>query len=274
MRRRLVVLALASCLAPESSHAFESDVHFGLTKWLALQAGFTAQAAETIATGDQRVDSGDMQYMDLVTAYACFAKNPQSAALAGRHHFPSSVNVPNPPEQRNVIAGGDAALKPAVAATKALQSQAGFLLFKFAATLHAVQDSWANQGVPSVPLPFGGAAKCDPSLASSHAATRGGSNSHRADNTHDWPLDTVAMAKATYDLLLQYPEIDPLKRTPKDWDAVRAQLDGFVKGATKTEKKAWFVAHGIDDTSFLYGISVPDGGAKFMTPWPGTSFPA
>ena len=48
-----------------ASLAFESDVHFGLTQWLALQAGFDEFAARTIATGDQRVDSGDMQFLDL-----------------------------------------------------------------------------------------------------------------------------------------------------------------------------------------------------------------
>ena len=57
------------------STAFEADVHYGLTDWLALQAGFDPLEAQTIATGDQRVDSGDMQFIDLVAMYSCLGQN-------------------------------------------------------------------------------------------------------------------------------------------------------------------------------------------------------
>ena len=103
MRSVLVLPVLAFAVLSGSAAAFERDVHYGLTKWLALQAGFTLQQAEAIATGDQRVDTGDMQYEELLTVYACLDKNETSSKDAGRHHFPAPTKVPNPPDRRMVI---------------------------------------------------------------------------------------------------------------------------------------------------------------------------
>jgi hypothetical protein len=64
--------------------AFESDVHYGLTQWLALKAGFDPAAARMIAIGDNRVDSGDMQFVDLGIMYACAAKDIRGSRRAGR----------------------------------------------------------------------------------------------------------------------------------------------------------------------------------------------
>jgi len=60
-------LMLASGL-PLTAAAWEADVHFGLTRWLAVQAGFSAPQADAIATGNQRVDFGAMETMLLVPA--------------------------------------------------------------------------------------------------------------------------------------------------------------------------------------------------------------
>ena len=214
--------------------AFERDVHFGLTKWLALKAGFTAQEADALGVGNQRVDSGDMQFIELVPAYACLAKNIDSATLVERHHYPSSGRVPGPAEQRAVIAGSDAVRNRALEAIKVSPNQAGFLLLKFGETLHATQDSWAHQGVPDVPRPLDGVLACDPELAWTHPRSRGGWNSHKADLTHEWAVDTLAMAMATYDLLKQYPAIDGVQRAPRDWNEIRPLLDGFLRASTKT----------------------------------------
>lgn len=260
-------------LLPGTPAAFERDVHFGLTKWLALKAGFTPQEAEALATGDQRVDSGDMQFIELVTAYACLAKNKESSTLVEQHHYPPPGRVPGPPEQRAVLAGSDPVRKLALDATKVSPAQAGFLLFQFAEALHALQDSWSHQGVPDLPRPLEGAVVCDPTLAWAHPLLRGGWNSHKADLAHEWPADTVAMAKATYDLLLQYPAIAGVKRSPKEWAEIRPLLDGFVRASTKSEKKKWFVGQGILDVSFLEGITLADGAEAFELRWSGHRLP-
>jgi hypothetical protein len=262
-----ILLLLSGLFMPGAPSAFESDVHFGLTQWLALQAGFVPHEAKALATGDQRVDSRDMQYMDLVTDYACLRKSNESSALVGRRHYPSAGPVPGPPEQRVVVPGSEPAQEAALAFTKVSPAQATYLLYKFAETLHAVQDSWSHQGVPDLPRPLDGALGCDATLAWAHPRSRGGWNSHKADLTHEWPADTVAMAKMTYDLLLQYPAIADAKRAPKGWAEIRPLLDGFIRAATKTEKKNWFVQQGIRDVSFLEGITLPDGAEVFDARW-------
>jgi len=263
---QVFVLATALVL-PAIASAFERDVHFGLTKWLAIQAGFTAQEAEALATGDQRVDSGDMQFIELVPAYACMAKNADSANLVRQHHYPSPVRLPAPADQRAVAAGSDAAQSAALEATKVAPKQASFLLFRFAEAIHAVQDSYSHQGIPDLPRPLGGALACDPALAFAHPHARGGWSSHAADLTYKWPADTVAMAKATYDLMVQFPAIGGATRSPRPWVDIRPLLDGFVRASTKSEKKKWFVAQGTGDVSFLQGTTLADGAEPFGLQW-------
>jgi hypothetical protein len=261
-------LLVATMLAfTTNALAFESDVHYGLTQWLALKAGFGPLAAETIAIGNNRVDSGDMQFIDLVLMYACVAKDDEGMLRAGQHHYPTAVTTRAAPEQRVVVAGGDAARKAAQAGIKIAPEQAGFLLLKVGEALHALQDSWAHQGVPDVSLSVGGSVACDPLRAWGHPKARGGAQSHKADLTSSWPADTVAMAKATYESLLQYPPISGAERTPRKWDEIRPTLDKFVAAATKTEKRRWFATQGIDNASFLEGTSLPDGAERFDLKW-------
>jgi hypothetical protein len=258
-----------------SSHsaAFESDVHFGLTHWLALQAGFDSQAAAIIATGDQRVDSGDVQYVDLGLMYACLGKDDVGARRAGAFHYPSSGHVPGLPELRFVTPGGDAARRFALAATKIPAEQARYRLYQLGEALHILQDSWAHQGIPDIPQSLEPFIRCDATRAWGHPIARGGWNSHKADLTMYWPTDTVSMAKATYEVLAQYPEAEGGKRTPRSWDEIRPALSRFVAASTKTEKKNWFVAQGVTDVSFLDGISLPDGPNPLDLTWPGRKLP-
>jgi len=268
--RCALLLGLVAC-AP--SFGFEGDVHFGLTKWLGIQAGFTLAQAESIAIGDQRVDAGDMQFIDSVLDYACFERNARVSKEVAAHHYPSDGPVPGPPPQRSVVAGGDAAQNSAQAMAKTIPSQAGFMLYKLGESLHVLQDSFAHQGISDSPQPDP-AIVCDPTLAWAHPRNRGGWNSHRADLTMFWPAETMAMAKATYEFLVRYPPVDGVARTPKDWNSVGAELDGFVAAATKRDKQAWFSKHGITDVAFLEGASLKDGAEPMELKWPGRRFPA
>ncbi len=266
-------LLLAMLLSVSASSGFESDVHYGLTNWLALQAGFDELSAKTIAVGDQRVDSGDMQFVELVLAYACVGQDDLRSKLAGEHHYPSNGVVPGAPQTRVVVADGDAVKKATASATKVPQSQANYHLFILGGALHILQDSWSHQGIPSVPQPAEGAFTCDPSRAWGHPATRGGWNSHKADLTMFWSADTAAMAKTVYDVLTQYPELSETKRTPRLWDQIRPALNSFILASTKADKRRWFISHGISDVSFLEGISLRDGAQRFELKWPGRKLP-
>src|SRR5882672_4114139 len=88
-----------------------------------------------------------------------------------------------------------------------------------------------------------------------------------------WPTDVVAMAKATYEVLMRFPASPGTTRLPQPWEKIRPALDGFIKAATKSEKTRWFMAQGMNDLSFLEGISLKDGAEVFDAEWPGRRFP-
>jgi hypothetical protein len=257
----------ALALAATGSSGFESDVHYGLTQFLALQAGFDEEAARTIAVGDQRVESGDMQYVGPVLAYACVARDDLRAKLAGEHDYPSAGSIPAAPESRAVVAGADAAQRAAREVVQVPPGQAVYMLFRLGEALHILQDSWSHQGVPGIPNPAPGVFSCDPRLAWGHPAARGGWDSHKADLTKDWPADTVAMAKAVYEVLVRFPALGGVARSARPWEQVRPALDGFIKASSKSDKKRWFASHAIADASFLEGISLRDGAQPFELKW-------
>ena len=273
MHRASFLLLPALLVTAASCWAFEGDVHYGMTLWLALKAGFNEREAATIATGSQRVDSGDMQYLDVGLMYACLGKDDVGAKRTGAHHYPGAAPVPGPVEARVVVAGGEAAMKAAIAVTKVPPDKAGFMLLKLGETLHILQESWAHQGVPEVPLGGKTGIECDPARAWGHPKARGGTDSHMADLTQHWPADTLAAAKASYDVLLQFAPVGGVKRAPQAWDEIRPQLDGFIKAATKSQKRDWFAGQGITDVSFLEGISLPDGAKPFDLKWEGRRLP-
>ena len=272
MMRIMQAVAMFLLLVATHASAFEGDVHYGLTQWLAMQAGFGTEAAQIIATGDQRVEAGDMQFIELVLIYACVGKDDLAQRLAHDQDYPSAGPVSGPPEQRMVQAGSAVAAKAATDLLKTPLDKSPYMLLLLGGAVHTLQDSWSHQGTPDVPKP-GDAITCDPNRAWAHPAARGGWNSHKADLTKDWPADTIAMAKASYDIFVKYPMPPGAKQTPKAWDAIAPELDGFVRAATKADKKSWFVAHGIDDVSFLEGISLPDGKEPFTQTWPGRRLP-
>jgi hypothetical protein len=270
---RAVVFAAATLLAAISAHAFESDVHYGLTRWLAVQAGFTAAQAQAIATGNQRVDSCDIQFIETVSAYACGGRDPTAAASVELHHFPSATAVPAPAERRTVVPGNEAAWKPFEELLRLGTGKEGLLLYKLGEALHALQDSWSNQGVPTVPSLFEGALPCAGDLAWAASAARGGARSHRPDQTAEWPADTLAMAEASYRALTRYPAIAGVKRTPRPWHEVATSLAAFARAATKAAKAHWFQEHGVDDVSFVTMLSLPDGGPLALGEWTGRRLP-
>ena len=140
----LLLFTALLLISPKRATAFEADVHYGLTNWLALQAGFEPLQAQIIATGDERVDSGDMPYIDLVAMYACLYRDEISARRAGEHHYPSAGKIPGSPETRSVAPNSSAARKVALAAIAAGADQAQFRLSQLGEGLHVLQDSWSK----------------------------------------------------------------------------------------------------------------------------------
>ncbi len=217
------------------------------------------------------MDAGDIQFMELISTYACTGEDVESSTSVRSHSFPSSGPLPGAPESRAVVPGSDAARAASKQILAIEPGKAGFTLFKLGEALHVLQDSWSHQGTPEVPSAAG--LKCNPGLSWGHAASRGGWASHRADLTWAWPADTVAMAAASYQILTSYPIIDRVARKPAAWEKVQPALAGFASAKTKADKAKWFSAQGFGDVSFLAGTTLPDGKAPFKLEWRGDKLP-
>ncbi len=278
---RLRAAGLLGLLALASSGpalGYESDVHYGLTRWLALRAGFGESHAEAMAVANQRVDGGmvEMQWLNL--EYGCAGRLPDLAREFQARNYPSAMAVPAEPAERAVLPGGEAARRDLAALSARLQGKEGLLVGKFGEALHALQDSWSHQGTPSTP-DFGAVLDCDARLVSAPPAARGGAHSHAAERTARWPADALAMAKATYEVLLAYPPIEGRTRQPAPWPTLALAVEAFAKADTKTRKRAWFIGQGFGDTGFLGGTSLADGpdpgplqwGGRKLLPLPGSA---
>jgi len=256
-------------LISHAAFAYERDVHYGLTYWLALRAGFDHSQAEAIAVGDQRVDSGGPQTIDVLLDYACVDRREAPARQYARRHFPGGAALPAEQSARAVEPDSAAVQKGVVDAIAAAKGQEGASLSLFGGALHSMQDSWSHRGIPDTPQP-GAGISCDPTLASGHPKTRGGASSHEADQTHVYPADVLDMARATYQSLLRYPDIGGKARSPAAWETLEPMVAKFAQAKTKAEKREWFHAQQIASTGFLQGITLADGGdaepSKFENP--------
>jgi len=252
---------------PLSAGAFEADVHFGLTQWLALQADFKPQEAAFIARGDQQADAGKMDAVAPLLEYACLARSPAMSGVAQSYHFASAAKLPAPAEQRSIAANSEVARRKVDAVLAAAKTKADSHLLKLGEALHLLQDSWAYQGVPDQIAFATPAVQCDPALTWATPKARGGWNSHKGDLASQWPEDVEAMAAATYQYLTAYPPLAERRRAARAWPEVREQLAGFLRADSKAAQHRWFAAQGIEDVAFLNGTSLPDG-AGFAAPGP------
>ncbi|WP_230957957.1 DUF6765 family protein [Burkholderia diffusa] len=270
-KQRAATLLLATALAiPLRCAGFESDVHFGLTYWLAKQAGFAAGEASAIALADQRIDAGSIEYMTTPLQFACLSRFVPDAVDAQVAHYPAGAHLPAAAQTRTVVPDGPAAQSSIDATLRRADGRhAAFMLGEFGRSLHALQDAWAHAGTPSVPDWRRYGIECDANLAMAPPVSRGGPSTHFADMTWRWPADVEAMAKSTYAQLSRYPTIDGMSRHALPWEQIRPMLAGFIDARTKRAKSDWFVAHGIADTAFLDGTSLPDGTGWKAVRWHG-----
>jgi hypothetical protein len=270
MGRTLVLCVWAAALlVPGAVRAWESDMHYGLTKWLALQAGYREDAAEMIADRAESIDGHIVDAVHLMVWYACLESDKKTAKQASEmirdHHFPTFEVVGQPPEKREVVPGSDAALAQARRLTGRPSTTLPYDTEKFGDSLHVVKDSWSHQGIPDVPQLLG-LVKCDSDYAWGHPQQRGGWSRHNADITFVYPDHALKAAEITYGLLEKFLKLNPsLGTTGKPWPAIEPRVKQFIEAKTKTDKKKWFMAEGFKDFSFLYRISIPDGGESFLT---------
>jgi hypothetical protein len=263
-RRWLRLAALVVGLAGAGpSSAYENDVHYGLTKWLALKAGFADAEAEAIAAGDRDVDGGALDAIRLVALSACVAKDVTGSELVLEHHFPSAALMPTAPPNREVKPGSKSA---GVMATDRLLNprwdSPARNLRGFGKGLHALQDSFSHMGIPDIPRL--GFVSCDPDYAWGHPKALGGWKSHNADLTPKRPEVALKMAAASYEFLCRYRKEVLNAPCESSWDKLGAAVAEFTTARSKAEKWRWFQADAATrdqfTCDFLMEINLKDGG--------------
>lgn len=253
------ILATVLCFPLSFAQAWEADVHYGLTLWLAKQAGFPDEQAKWIADGNQGVDNSSVtDPVHSTIASACTARDVTGSSEVHDHHFPSKNGVPDAPVSRVVKPGFVQRQGSVHAAPPLSDKQSSF--YDFGKYLHALQDTWSHQGVPDFPD------LCDQQLGWGHSFSRGGWACHLADLTYRWPNDALQTAKATYDAMVAQAS------SARPWSDLVPELSGFIAAQSKWQKDSWFSARGFgpQERGFLQEISLPDCvlDAQCLGPYP------
>lgn len=252
-----------------TAEAWEADVHYGLTKVLALRAGFTETSAEEVAQANQKVDTDPATdaVSVIVRSVICnrsMAEADQGSMLVQKLHFPATAYIPSLPNERPVKPDSPHSGQD-VASAKDLKS--------LGSALHVYQDSWSHRGESDVPI--GKFMQIQPKRVWSHPSNRGGWASHNADLTHiaSNTQATRDMAEASFQALKQFLSQEGNEqfgqRTDDSWSTIAQTiaLDAFIEASTKMKKLAWFQKNGIHSNESLgvldAGMSLEQGG-----PWP------
>ncbi len=215
---------------------YQADVHYGLTKALALKAGFSEQVAEAIARGTEAPDlphdprnpigSGmTVGRPDWMTRSKEAQKEKRQAAQSLREwHFPID------PGKKEVQPGSDAARKKFKEAAKSGNP------IVIGESLHPFEDSWSHRGEPSL------------NGIAGHPKARGDWFSMAADLTVQYPNDARAMAKETYGLLVGLGEANPALRAedPVEFGQFEDNIDRFILADSKAEKREALKTLGVE----------------------------
>ena len=241
------------------SYSWESDMHYGLTKWLAFKAGFNLDDAEIIAAGAESADrSNALKASFIVPMNICIGKSAEASRHVQQHHFPSDGYVrfssdkkyPHSPRDKRIVIPGHENKQNSgnrwvrqeieVAGISGHNEIRRTNLNRFGQSLHPLGDSWSHQGEPDMikMLP-----PCPEDLVWSHSEKRGGWSSHDADLTYKFVEDSVRTAKATYYFMKKYLENNKDYRylpEPKPWKNLEQHVIDFAKKKTAPGKKSWF----------------------------------
>lgn len=215
---------------------YQADVHYGLTKALALKAGFSEQVAEAIARGTEAPDVPDDPRNPIATGFTIAQRDwmtrskeaqeekRQAAQSLREWHFPID------PGKDEVQPGSDTARKKF---NEAAQSGNPIVIGE---SLHPFEDSWSHQGKPSIKGIAG------------HPKARGDLYSMAADLTVQYPNDARAMAKETYGLLVGLGEKNPALRAedPVEFGQFEDDIDRFILANSKAEKREALKSLGVE----------------------------
>jgi hypothetical protein len=233
------VVAVAICWAAvaigssQPVAAWEEDVHYVLTFWLASQSGFSRSDADQIARGNQSYDDSEHRAAISTVIWIVLRGDIGAARELQLKHFPNDASLPSPPLRRVVVPNSPSARQPVEAAMAAATSAT--FLTTFGEALHPFHDSWSHQGVPDIPFNL----KRD--LISAHPQARGGWRSHNADLTHLHVSETIELARETYGIFTQFLNQNPRFRqnASPPWAKLEPLVRAFAAARTPEEKATW-----------------------------------
>lgn len=234
----LMGAALSFVLSHSPLIAWEADVHYVLTFWLATQAGFDRRDADVIALSDQSMDNSPHHAAIPNMVWILWWGDLGAARDLQIKHFPSDAPVGSPPMRRLVTANGPTARRRVELLIQDQTSNATALV-ELGEALHPFQDSWSHQGVPDVP--FRPLPQLRPELSCAHPEKRGGWASHNADVTHLHVTDLLETAEETYKLMVRYLAVNKRQSTgpAADWTNLVPSVGEFARAATRKEKNSW-----------------------------------
>ncbi|MGH8382385.1 hypothetical protein [Pseudomonas sp.] len=238
--------------------AYESDVHFGLTYWLATQAGFNHQQSHDIARGNELTDTGLLDAKHAIIWQLCIKRQEDASKLTRYLHFraqqpPPALPPARPVDSAEVFAQGQI---NSVLAEADHGPQAHLL--KLGQALHGWQDAYAHHGVSDHHAP------CPEQWVWTHALDRGGALSHQADRTYVYPFDCREAARSSYGYLRRYRQSMNLPTAAKDWSTLEPQVFAFCQLRTRTAKYQWLESHNVPQARAIVGnTSLSDGEQRF-----------
>ncbi len=259
---RAVLLAGLGSAACCSAGAYEADMHYGMTFWLARQAGLSQAEAHEMARGDQNADDGYLDAKHAIVLGVCLLHAKTASEMVRRHHFRSQNPVPRPPPQRPVDSDDAYAKDDVLARIGGSGTVWMDRLNEFGLALHGWQDSFSHQGESShIP-------GCDDQWVWAHSAARGGVlnlfTAHNADLTFKYPDDCLAAAKSSHGYIEQLRQRHRPEARGKAWSALEDDVQAFCQLSTKAGKAQWLAGHGVPQADAIVRMTnLPDGERSF-----------
>lgn len=250
------------CIGSPAASAFESDVHYGMTFWLAAQAGFPIREAHEIARSNELTDAGMLDAKHRIIWGVCMSRDHKeqetASSLARDLHFRSQRAVPAPPSSRVVSSSAPFAGAEVEQQLSSGRSDRLDRLGKFGQALHGWQDSYSHQGEPAS-VRF-----CTPDYIWSHPSKRDGPYNTRADMTQLHVQDCMDAARTSYDLLVRMAGELGSVEASKQWSALQEDARSFCAAGTKLEKQRWFESHGTPQpVAIVRKLSIKNGSPNY-----------
>ena len=210
---------------------YQADMHFHLTYYLALRAGFSPEKAMEIAEGAERPDQDErapIRNGATMLLGVTLGERAEGSYNLWQWHFAKSDELK-----------GEVAPGSREAREKAFSGLIHGNIREFSEGLHPFQDSWSHSGAPTM---------------GSGGHPGGYFNKHglwdaSPDYTSTFPPKSREAAEETFRFLVNYRESFPMQagqspRAPSSWSSIRGEVMEYMLVDTIAEKQDWLRKHG------------------------------